>query len=138
MKTLTIVVIVRLFEQWRRDAENRMRAVSVERLVLNVFVGENGVRFVVPLPALSGARSVSQTRPSHLLWFSKKPFVESYGRLLACFAECGNICTVKKFWANAVLADAVPLLEGSWSQQQKPLSHRGTKGPMPDGSSKSK
>ena len=39
MKTLTIVVLVRSFEQWRRDAsENVMRAITVERLVFNVFV----------------------------------------------------------------------------------------------------
>ena len=34
VKTLAIVVIVRLFTQWRRDAsENPMRAINVERLV---------------------------------------------------------------------------------------------------------
>ena len=45
-KTLTIVVLVRLFEQRRRDAsENLMRAV-VERFVLNVFFGESGDRII--------------------------------------------------------------------------------------------
>ena len=33
LKTLTIGVIVRLFEQWRRDASENPRAISVERLV---------------------------------------------------------------------------------------------------------
>ena len=37
------MVIVRLFEQWRQHAsENLMRAISVERIELNVFVGESG------------------------------------------------------------------------------------------------
>ena len=56
VKTWTIVVIVRLFEQWRRDAsENLMRAVDVERLVLNVFVGESGDRFISPHQRFPGA-----------------------------------------------------------------------------------
>ena len=49
VKTLTIVVIVRLFEQWRRVAsENPRWAIRVEELVLNVFVGESGDRFISP------------------------------------------------------------------------------------------
>ena len=34
VKTLTVVVLVRLFEQWRQDAsDNPMRAIIVERFV---------------------------------------------------------------------------------------------------------
>ena len=48
VKTLTIMLLVRLFEQWRRDAsENPVRTVSVERLLLNVFVGESGDRLAI-------------------------------------------------------------------------------------------
>ena len=58
VKTLTTVVLVRLFEQLRPDAsEKPMRAVSVEELVLNVFVGECGDRV---LSAPTKLRSVSQ------------------------------------------------------------------------------
>ena len=47
VKALTIVVLFRLFEQWGRDAsENLMRAVDVERLALNVVVGESDDRFI--------------------------------------------------------------------------------------------
>ena len=68
VKTLTIVVIVRVFEQWRRDAsENPMRAVNEERLASNVFVGESGDRLSTLFPAPTEARSISQVRPSHLL-----------------------------------------------------------------------
>ena len=48
VKTLTIVVLVRLLEQWRRDAsENPMRAISVEELVCDVFVGESGDQLAI-------------------------------------------------------------------------------------------
>ena len=58
VKTLTTVVLVRLFEQLRPDAsEKPMRAVSVEELVLNVFVGECGDKV---LSAPTKARTVSQ------------------------------------------------------------------------------
>ena len=69
VKTLTIVVLVRVFEQWRRDAfENPMRVTSLKSSCLNVFVGESddrpGTHF---LRALTEARSISQVRPSHVL-----------------------------------------------------------------------
>ena len=61
VKTLTIVVIVRVFEQWRRDAsENPMRAVNEERLASNVFVGESGDRLSTLFPAPAQARSISR------------------------------------------------------------------------------
>ena len=45
VKTLTIVVLVRVFEQWRRDAfENPMRVTSLKSSCLNVFVGDSGDR----------------------------------------------------------------------------------------------
>ena len=46
-KTLTIVVLVRLFKHWRQDAsDNPTRFINVERLVLNVFDGDSGHRFL--------------------------------------------------------------------------------------------
>ena len=45
-----------------RDAsENPMRIISVERLVLNVFVGEGDDRLVTHLPAHAEAKSVFST-----------------------------------------------------------------------------
>ena len=65
VKILTIVVLVRLFEQQRRDAsENPMRAISVEELVCDVFVGESGDQL-----AITHFPTFPQERPSHFLSF---------------------------------------------------------------------
>ena len=66
MKTLTIVLIVQLFEQWRRDAsENAMRVAKVEKLVLTARVGESGDRSVRAQKALQqAARGIQSHRKS--------------------------------------------------------------------------
>ena len=62
VKTLTIVVHARLFEQWRRDAsENPMRVASMKSSCLSVFVGESGDRLATHFSAPTEARSISQT-----------------------------------------------------------------------------
>ena len=116
-----------------------MRAVSVERLVLNVFVGENGVRFVVHLPrTFRGEERFPETTITFALVqqeaFRGKLW-KAIGMLRRMWEHLHRQKILGQCSPGGCRAAARRLLV---TATKASLSHRGTKGPMPDGSSKSK